>query len=246
MTLSYDFSEAAEGGDFVTLDPGRYVFKVTKAKAGESGAGNPKVTVTLEVAAGNPAYEGGIIQQDWPITGAGAFRFRSFLKALDIDPKERGKINLAKHYGKEVGAIVRLEEGNRASEDGTFRLFHQLNGIVPGSIMRAQLGEDDEFEDDEFEDEEEIEDEELEDEEEDLEDEEEEDDEEEVEVDEDYIMTLDLAELKELAAEVEVSTRKPRGSNLTKTIMRKRFLTWLEEQEEDADDEDDNDDEEPF
>lgn len=241
-TISYDFSEAGEGGDFVTLREGRYVFKLVKVEGGKSGQGNPKAIVTLAVAAPEGAFVDGLINQHWPTTGAGAFRFRALLKALGVSGKEKGKVNLAKYYGKEIGARVTLSEG-RPRDDGTAMLFHELNGIVPGSQMRAVLGDEEGDEDEDFEDEysDEEETEEESSEEEADEDDEAEDDDEDITPDD--VREMDLTELKELAEEWGISTKPPKGkSRLSKAVMVKRILEEFEDDEDDEEDED----EEPF
>lgn len=240
MTLSYDFNEAAEGGQFITLPEGRFVFKFIKAEAGKSGAGNPKAIVSLEVvgSAKGDGFDGGVITQHWPTTGKASFRFRDFLAAIGFKPKAKGKLDLRKYYGTEIGAIVTLTDG----DEGDIQ-FNDLKGIVPGDQMRAMLGLDDE--DEEYdEDEEDEEDFEEEEEDEDLEDDEDEDEDEDEEITEADIKEMSLDEMKELAEEWEVSTRKPRGKNLTKTIMRKRLVEYLDSFDEEEEDEDE--DEEPF
>ena len=237
MTIEYDYTEAGEGGDFVVLEEGRYVLKLIKAANGESKAGNPKAVVDFEVMVGKSGI-GGIVRQDWPTTGAASFRWRDFLKALGVKlPKSgKGKLDIRKLYGTEIGAIATIEEGDE-------RDFTNLKGLMPGDQMRAMLGEDedeDEFEDEE--DDEEDDEEGDEDEEDDDEDDDEEDDEEEVTKAD--LKAMDLDELKELADEWEVSTRKPKGKNLTKTIMLKRLGKFIDSLEEEG--EDDEDDEEPF
>jgi hypothetical protein len=250
VTISYDYNEAAEGGDFVTLEEGRYVLKLIKAVGGESKAGNPKAMVQFEVMEGKSGI-GGVVQQDWPVTGGASFRWRDFLKAVGVKlPKSgKGKIDLRKYYGTEIGAIATIEEGDE-------RDFTNLKSLMPGDQMRAMLGLDDEdadpLDEDEDEDEEEYEEDEDEDEEDETEEDEDDDeDEDEDEDDDDEVVTkadlkeMDLDELKELADEWEVSTRKPKGKNLTKRVMLTRlnkFIDSLEEEEGDDEDED----EEPF
>ena len=239
MTLSYDFNEAAEGGNFVTLPEGRYVFKFIKAEAGKSNAGNPKAIVTLQVAAGK--FDGDVITQHWPTNGKASFRFRDFLASVGFKPKEKGKLDLRKYYGSEIGAIVTLRDNDEGEA-----VFNDLKGLIPGDQMRDMLGIDDddeeEFEDEE-EDEEEFDDEEEDEDEEDEEDEDEEDEEEITKAD---LKEMDLDELKELAEEWEVSTRKPRGKTLTKAIMRKRLAEYIDSLGEEGEEEEDEEDEEPF
>lgn len=256
MTINYDFNDAAEGGDFVTLDAGRYIFKLIKVISEKSKAGNPMATVTLQVTAAtgaNEIYEDGVVTQHWPTNGKAAFRFRDFLVALRVKSSNAGKINLKKYYGKEIGAVVSV----RPSDDGE-QTFNDLKGIVPGDQMRAILFPDDEEEDfDEDDDVEDVDD----DVEEDVDDDDDgdgndddwgddDDDEEGEEVTKDDLKEMSVDELKELAEDWEVSTRKPRGKTLTKGIMRKRladYIDSLEEDEEDSDDDsDDDDDDEPF
>ncbi len=247
MTIAYDYTEAGEGGDFVVLEEGRYVLKLIKAANGESKAGNPKAIVDFVVVVGKSG-QGGVVRQDWPTTGAASFRWRDFLKALGVKlPKSgKGKLDIRKYYGDEIGAIATIEEGDERS-------FTNLKGLMPGDQMRAMLGEgededededEDEFpeEDEDEEDDEQEDEDEDEDEEEDDEDDDEEDDEEEVTKAD--LKAMDLDELKELADEWEVSTRKPKGKNLTKTIMLKRLNKFIDSLAEEDDDEDE--DEEPF
>lgn len=252
--ISYDFSDAAEGGDFITLENGLYVFKFVKAEAGKSGAGNPKAVVTLEVAAAQPsneAFVGGMITQHWPTTGKAAFRFRSFLAALGaLKGKDKGSLKLEKHYGDEIGARTIQRSGDQADDSGNYMVFNDLQGILPGDQVRKMLGvlDDDEDEEEELEDEDEEDEEEEEEaeeeeteedddeEDEDEDDEDEEDDEEEEE--EEYLTvddlkTMKLPELKELAEENDISTRAPKGKKLTVAVMRKRLQVLFEEEDED-------------
>jgi hypothetical protein len=250
MTFGYDFSDSVEMGDFVTLTPGRYIFKLQKIEKGESGAGNPKAVVQLEVAAGNPAYVGGIISQHWPTTGKGAFRFRAFLKAIGADVSDKGKVNLGKFIGKATfGARVSLSAGDTPNEAGETIYFHELNGILPASQYADLIEEeDDDFDDEEVDDEEEIE------EDEDLDEEEDDDDDEVVEEDEDGdefgpddLEEMSLAELKEIAEEYEISVKPAKGkTRISKSLMIKRITAELfpDDGEEEADD--DDDEEEPF
>jgi hypothetical protein len=243
VTISYDYTEAGEGGDFVTLEEGRYVLKLIKAATGESKAGNPKAIIDFEVLEGKSGI-GGTVRQDWPTTGAASFRWRDFLKALGVElPKsKKGKLDIRKYYGTEIGALATIEEGDE-------RDFTNLKNLMPGDQMRALLGVDDEEEDEEEYDEEDEEEEEEEEEEEDEEDEDEDEDEDE-EDDEEVVTkadlkSMDLDELKELADEWEVSTRKPKGKNLTKRVMLTRLNKFIDELEEEAD-ADEDEDEEPF
>lgn len=251
MTLTYDFSEAAEGGDFVTLERGRYVFEVIKIEAGKSDAGNPKAIVTLKVNGTEPKNEvwvGGLINQHWPTTGKASFRFRDFITAIGAKPKGKGKMSLGKYVGSEIGATVTVTESDREDSD---MLFNDLRSIVPGEQMRKLLGLDDEPEEDEEwdEDEEDEEDEDWEDEDEDDEDDEEEDeDEEDEDEDEEEEITreeiegMKKAELLELAEEWELNTRPPKGKKtLTVALLRKRVL-----KEYDSYADEDEEDEEPF
>lgn len=236
MTFGYDFSDTEEYGDFVTLTPGRYIFALAKVEKGESGAGNPKAIITLRVVAGNPAYEGGVIQQHWLTKGKSAFRFRAMLKALGITIKDRGKVALDKYIDEEFGARVSLQEGKERNEAGEIIYFHELNAILPSS-QYSDLEDEEEEED---EDEEEWEDEE----------EEEGDDEDEDEDDEEGVTVEDLddmglGELKELAEEWEVSTKPEKGkSRLTAAQMRKRLAAVIEEAEEDEEEDEDEEEEE--
>ena len=249
MTISYDYTEAGEGGDFVVLEEGRYVLKLIRAATGESKAGNPKAVVDFKVVVGKSGI-GGTVRQDWPTTGAASFRWRDFLKALGVKlPKsKKGKLDIRKYYGTEIGAIATIEEGDE-------RDFTNLKGLMPGDQMRAMLGEDEVEEEDEFEedDDEETTDVEEEDEEDDVEDEgdEDEEDDEDDDVDDDEeevtkadLKKMDLDELTELADEWEVSTRKPKGKTLTKKTMLVRLNKFIDAlAEEDGDEEDDA---EPF
>ena len=226
MTINYDFDEAAEGGDFVTLSEGRYVFKVIKVEGGESKAGNPKAVVTLQVEAGKEEYIGGVITQHWPTSGGASFRFRDFLKAVGVEPKTKGKADLRKSYGKTIGAIVTLREGD---EDGSF--FNDLKGLMPGRMMLDLLGIEESDEDEE----------------EDGEGEDEEDGDESEDVrdwTEDELKEMDLGGLKELAEEWEVSTKKPAGKKLTQAVLRTRLLEAFEEAQEDEGEDGDEDEDE--
>ncbi len=238
MTISYDYNEAG-GGDFVTLEEGRYVLKLIKAATGESKAGNPKAVVDFEVVVGKSNI-GETVRQDWPTTGAASFRWRDFMKAIGVKmPKSgKGKLDIRKYYGEEIGCIATIEEGDE-------RDFTNLKSLMPGDQMRALLDEVEDEDDEEEEEEEEYEEEEEDEEEEDDEEEEEDDDDDEEEVTKADLKAMDLDELKELADEWEVSTRKPKGKNLTKTVMLKRLNKFIDELEED-DDEDDDEDAEPF
>lgn len=247
-TFGYDFTEASEGGDYVTLTEGRYVFEFVKVEKHESARGNPTAKVTLKVAAGNQAYIGGMVTQYWPTTGGGAFRFQDFLVAIGIKPKDKGKVNLASKYGALIGARVTLEAGKEPREDGSTIYFHKLSGIVSGKQYQDLLDaaddeeeeEEEDFEDEELEDEEELEDDEEEFDDDD--EEEDDDDEEEEELTVELVKSIkNLGELREIANELDVSTRKPRGKDLTVAILRKRIVEYLESLDEEEDD-----DEEPF
>ena len=232
-TFSYDFTEAGDFGDFVTLTPGRYVFEFIKIEAGQSAAKNPKAIVTLKVAAveGGAAeiYIGGVINQHWPTTGAGAGRFQSFIKALGIKSKERGKVNLAQKYGEEIGAIVELEQGKELRDDGSPMFFHNLKAIHPGAQYRAMMDLEDEDEPDGPEEDEEPEDDEGED---------------EPWTAEDF-EGITLADLKQIAEDNDISIEPDAGkSKLSAAAMRARLIEALVDEDEDEDDEDDEDEEE--
>ena len=255
MTLNYDFNEASEGGDFVTLNGGRYIFKLIKVESGKSNAGNPKAVVSLAVVratGSNKIFEDGVINQHMATTGKASFRFRDLLKALKVKTSGKGKVNLKKYYGKEIGALVTLAPG----DDGDM-MFNDLKLIVPGDQMHDILDDiEEDFDDDEEDEEDEVEeveddddfdedeDEDDEDEfdEDDEDDEGDEDDEEDEEITKADLREMDLDELKVLGKEWEVSTRKPRGKNLTKGIMRKRLADFIDSLDEDEED----DEEEPF
>ncbi len=228
-TFGYDFTDTDEGmGDFVTLTPGRYVFKFTKAEKETSGAGNPMAKVFLEVVGGNPNYIGGTITQYWVTSGAGAFRWQAFLKALGIKLKERGKVNLGKYLGETIGARVSLKEGKDKNDAGETMWFHELAGIVPGDQMSDLLASVDDEDEDEVEDDDEGEDEGSED----------------IMVED--LAEMGLAELKELCEEFEVSIKPDKGkSRITAAALRKRLAEVLEaEEDEEEDDEDEDDGEE--
>ncbi|KKN04444.1 hypothetical protein LCGC14_1097320 [marine sediment metagenome] len=237
MTFSYDFQETEEYGDFVTLTPGRYIFALTKVKKDVSAAGNPKAVVTLAVVAGgNDAYIGGIINQHWPTSGAGAFRFRAMLKALGVNVKDRGKVALEKYIDDKFGARVTLQEGKEKNEAGETVWFHELNAILPPSQYADLLEED---EDEEYEDEEE-ETEEAEEEE-----TEEDEDEEDEGVSVEDLDEMSLVELKELAEDWEISTKPDKGKKkLTMAQMRRRLAAFIEEAEDEDEGEDEDEEEE--
>ncbi len=237
MTFGYDFSDTEEYGDFVTLTPGRYIFALTKAEKSESAAGNPMAVITLRVVGGNQAYIGGTIQQNWLTGGKSAFRFRAMLRALGIDIKDKGKVALEKYYEDEFGARVSLTEGKELNEAGEVIYFHDLNSILPAAQYEDLL-EDAEEEDEP----EEFEDEEEEDEEEDGVDE---------TADEDEGITIedlddmDLAQLKELAEEWEVSTKPDKGKKkLGVAQMRRRLTEVIEGAEDEEEDEEEEDEDE--
>lgn len=239
-TFGYDFSEAEEMGDFVTLTPGRYIFALQSVEKGESASGNPKAVIRLRVVAGNDAYIGGVITQHWPVTGKGAFRFRAMLKAFGVNFKDKGKINLGKYVDEEFGARVTLTEGNELNEAGEKVWFHELNAILPAEQYADLLDDEDLEEDDEEEDD-------FEDEEEDIEEEDEDDEEfeegEEITVEDLEDMNLD--ELKELAEEWDVSTKPAKGKKkLTQAQMRARLGKVIEEMAEEEEDEPEDEEEE--
>ncbi len=237
MTFGYDFSDTEEYGDFVTLTPGRYIFALTKAEKDESAAGNPMAVITLRVVAGNEAYIGGTIRQNWLTSGKSAFRLRAMMRALGIDLKDKGKVALEKYYEEEFGARVSLTEGKDKNEAGETIFFHDLNSILPAE-QYADLLED--LDEEEEEDDEDIEDEDIED----IEDDEDEDDEEGISVED--LDDMDLAALKELAEEWEVSTKPDKGKKkLGVAQMRRRLTAVIEDAEEDEDeDEEEEDDDE--
>ena len=236
MTFSYDFQETEEYGDFVTLTPGRYIFALTKVKKDVSAAGNPKAVVTLTVVAGNSAYIGGIINQHWPVTGKGAFRFRAMLKALGVNVKDRGKVALEKYIDDEFGARVTLQEGKEKNEAGETVWFHELNAILsPAQYadLLEEAEEDEEWEDGE-EETEEAEEEKV----------EEDEDEEDEGVSVEDLDEMSLAELKELAEDWEISTKPDKGKKkLTMAQMRRRLTVFIEEAEDEGEDEDEDEDE---
>lgn len=234
MTFGYDFSDAEEMGDFVTLTPGRYIFALQSVEKGESASGNPKAVLRFRVVAGNPAYEGGVISAHWPVTGKGAFRFRAMLKAFGVKFSDKGKVNLQKYIDEEFGARVSLTEGKERNEAGEIIYFHELNAILPSSQYADLLdGSVDEDEDEE----EELEDEEVE------EEDDEEDDGEPITVED--LDEMNLAELKELAEEWEVSTKPDKGkTKVTQAMLRKRLAAVIEEAEEEEEDGDEDEDEE--
>jgi hypothetical protein len=267
-TVGYDFSDAGDFADFVTLEPGQYVFKFTNADASQkSTAGNKKVIVDLIVVkAGvkkNAWGEGGLVRQHWNTTGGASGRFRSFLEALGATTKTKGSLKLEKYYEEEIGATVTKVPGQKLDADGNVVYFNDLRGLMPGAQMRSIIGaaedeDEDEYEDDEDveeeeveEDEEEEEDEEDDEEAEDDEDEEEEEDEDEEEDDEgdeeeeefltpEDIKTMKMPEAKELAKEYGISTRPPKGKTLTIALLRKRLIDGIdwEGAEEEEDEED--------
>lgn len=249
-TVGYDFSETEEFGDYVTLTPGRYVFKLARLEKAESAAGNPKVVATLEVVAGNPAYIGGMITQHWVTAGKGAFRFRSFLKAIGAEPKgEKGKIQLGKYIGKATfGARVSLREGSDINEAGEPVYFHELSQILPTEQYRDLLDDEEyeeELEDEALDEEEEEEEEDFEEDEEEDEDEDDDEDEDEDE-EEDFgpedLKDMDLAELKAIAKEYGISTKPPKGKQrLSKSVLVNRIVDELFSEEEDDDEEDEED-----
>ncbi len=264
-TVSYDFNEAGDFADFVTLEAGNYVFKFSEADASQkSKAGNPKAIVDLIVTAASPANSwavGGLSRQHLPTRGEASGRFRDLLAALGVPAKKKGSLKLEKYYGNEIGARVTKVAGDKPDAEGNTMWFNDLKQIMPGEQMRAILGLEDEEEEveDEEEDIEEVEEEEEEekeveeddeDEEEEEEDEEDEEDEDEDDYEEDEeeeeeeeelsledLKGMKLAELKELGKEYDISTRAPKGKKLTSAIMRKRLATlWDDDEEEDEED----------
>ncbi len=235
MTFGYDFSDTEEYGDFVTLTPGRYIFALTKAEKDTSAAGNPMAVITLRVVAGNQAYIGGTIQQNWLTGGKSAFRFRAMLRALGIDIKDKGKVALEKYYEDEFGARVSLTEGKELNEAGEVIYFHDLNSILPAE-QYADLLEDLDEEEDEPEDEDEVEE---------VEDDEDDDDDDEEGISVEDLDDMDLAALKELAEEWEVSTKPDKGKKKLGVAQMRRRLTEViadaEEDEEEEEDEEDDD-----
>lgn len=264
-TIAYDFSDAAEGGDFVTLENGLYVFEFIKVDAEKSKAGNPKAVVHLKVTLAEPSrkyFEGGMITQHWPTTGKASFRFRSFLEAVGaLKGKDKGSAKLEKYYGEEIGARVSTRPGDQLDDGGNAMLFNDLSMILPGDQVRQMIEgksradeeyddeeEDEETEAEEEDDEEDEEDEEVEDDEDEEDEEDEEDDEDDDEdededeeelLSEDDLKKMSLDELVELAKEYDISTRKPAGKKLTKAIMLKRLAVLFEEEEEEEDEEED-------
>ncbi len=237
MTFGYDFSDTEEYGDFVTLTPGRYIFALTKAEKDESAAGNPMAVITLRVVAGNEAYIGGTIRQNWLTGGKSAFRLRAMMRALGIDLKEKGKVALEKYYEDEFGARVSLTEGKDKNEAGETIFFHDLNSILPAAQYDDLLDdaeEEDEPEEFEDEEEEETEDDEV-------------DDEDEEGITIEDLDDMDLAALKELAEEWEVSTKPDKGKKkLGVAQMRRRLaevIEGVEEDEEEDEEEEEEDDE---
>ncbi len=235
MTFGYDFSDTEEYGDFVTLTPGRYIFALTKAEKDTSAAGNPMAVITLRVVAGNQAYIGGTIQQNWLTGGKSAFRLRAMMRALGIDLKDKGKVALEKYYEDEFGARVSLTEGKDKNEAGETIFFHDLNSILPSAQYEDLLEDfdDEDEEEEEFEDEEETEDDEVED---------EGEDDEGISVED--LDDMDLAALKELAEEWEVSTKHDKGKKkLGVAQMRRRLTEVIEaaDEEEEGEEEDEDD-----
>ena len=261
MTLTYDFSDAVEGGSFVTLPPGRYAFKLISVTPAESNAGNPKAVVQLEVVAGSGGdeYIGGIITQHWPTTGKASFRFRDFLMALKSSVKERGKLDMRKLYGKTIGGVVSIKLGEDEETE-----FNDLSRIVPGKTMLALLGDDDDDEnddddlasddddgdDDGDDDDVPTDDDDDDDNDDDNDDEDDDDDEDDGKSSEEEdsssftvedVADMDLATLKSICEEYEIKLTIPEGkTRLSAAILRKRVIAELF-----ADEEEDND-EEPF
>ncbi len=248
-TVSYDFKDASEFADFVTLEPGNYVFRFKEADASEkSKAGKPKVIVDLIVtgaSVGNEWVVGGLLRQHWPTRGEGSGRFRDFLSALGYDFKTRGSLKLEKYYEDEIGARVTKAAGDQPDAEGNTMYFNDLHQLMPGEQMRSILGLDEVEEEEEEDEAEEEEDEEVEEEEEveeDEDEEEEEDDEEEEDEEEEELSLEDLDDmnlkaLREMAKEYDISTKAPKGKKLTSAILRKRLaVLWEDDKDEDEED----------
>ena len=238
MTLSYDFSDAAEGGDFVVVPPGRTVFKFVGVDASEkSAAGNPKAIVRLEVVAhAREEFVGGLISQHWNTTGKASFRFRDFLTAIGYKAKTKGKLDLRKYYGKTIGAIVSITLGEDEETE-----FNNLSRIVPGKTMLALMDEDEPEKDDydEDEDEEESDGTQKDTSSEEGDDESQDGDEESFSAED--VADMELAELKEICEEYDVSVKPVSGkTRVSASQLRKRILAELFE------DDGEDDDEEPF
>lgn len=253
-TVGYDFSDAGDFADFVTLEPGNYVFKFSNADASQkSSAGNKKVIIDLIVTEASPANRwaiGGLVRQHWNTSGASSGRFRDFLTALGHNLKEKGTLKLEKYYEEEIGARVIKTPGQKPDAEGNLVYFNDLRQLMPGDQMREILGaaaadedtgEEDIEDDDEVEEEEDEEEDDVEEAEDDEDEEEEEDaeEEEEDEDDEEYLTlddlkTMKLPDLIELAKENDISTRAPKGKKLTVGVMRKRLEALFEEEEEEG------------
>ena len=238
MTLTFDFGDAAAGGDWVTIPAGRYVFRLVKAEAGQSKAGKPKAIVQFEVlVSSDPIWVGGIIVQHWPTKGPASFRFRDFLKAIGHKAGERGKVQLAKYYGAELGAVATVTEGDDGNE------FNDLRGLVPGAQMRDILGDSYGSNEEDEEENEEIDDGPPFEEDDDSDENKEADDTEEFTIDD--INKMALAELREIAEEFEVSTEPAEGKNrLSAPQLRKRLISELFTEDDEGDE--DDEDAEPF
>lgn len=248
-TIAYDFSDAGDFADFVVLEAGNYVFRLKSVDGSQKSKANaPKAIVDLIVVGASEANswaEGGLVRQHWPTTGGASGRFKAFMAALGIDPKAKGSIKIEKYYEEEVGARVTKVVGKQLDVDGNPVYFNELSQMMPGDQMRKILGLTEAEDDDEEEGEDAEEDEEGDDSEEEAEgDEDGEDDEEEGEEaddeEEEEALTLEdlkamnLKELKELAAENEVSVKPPKGKKLTSAILIKRLSALIESDDEEG------------
>lgn len=140
--VEFDFTgmEPAQGGgssDYV--DPGRYPALIEKAEFGKSNAGNPMVTVTLTIGAGD--FKGKRLVDRFAQSSSSTFgwqRLMAFLGAVSggaIDAKKT-KIDLEKLNGKAVQIDVR-DDTMPASDRYAERIVSKIDAYYPMSTPAA-------------------------------------------------------------------------------------------------------------
>ena len=81
--MKLNFTEIGSA-DFEPIPEGRYNIKVTEAKTGTSGTGNPKIDVTYEVV-GAEGFKGRKVWHTFSLQQKALFALKNFLSACDSD-----------------------------------------------------------------------------------------------------------------------------------------------------------------
>lgn len=235
--IKYDVTDVDDQGGFEPAPVGMYGAKIAEVEVGKSKAGQPMLTVVLELTKDGKGKKlkksYGRIWHRVPLDDANSgwtWRLLELVKALGL--KKKGSLDPDKLVGQEVQ--VKLRSGKDL--DDNYR-------PEVGRVLSTDEPEDDEPEDDDEPDEDEDEDEDEDDDDDDDEDEEDDDEEEDEDEDEDEEEDEDEDEdYSDLTRNQLIKEARSRGIKVTKKMDEDDIIAALKE--DDGEDEDEEEEEE--